>query len=276
MAVQAVALAALVAVVGMPHGGLDHLLGRVLLRPAVGGWWAAVFGAGYLAVMAVVFSGWCLLPLVTVCGFVTLSAVHFGMTEAEPGTPGGLARAVMQGGMVVWVPALFQPAEFTRLLVAVVPDGRWPEDLLFTTAVRAGLGLLLATVVVWAAVASPRVGLRVIVFAALFAVTPPLVSFIVYFCGYHSVTELVRLARQAHPASVTAGLARVVRAAAPLAAVAVLLIAIVWWAGVADRPATPWLLQTVFVGLSVVAVPHMLLHWVAAGRAVNPFSEAGR
>lgn len=274
MAGQAVALAVLVAVVGMPHGGLDHLLGRALLRPALGRWWVVAFAAGYLAVMGVVAAGWWLAPLSTVTGFVALSAFHFGTAEGQPGSPGGLARSALLGGMVVWVPALAQPAEFTRLLTWVVPGDRWPEDILFDLTVRTVLAALLPVAVVSAFAASPWCGVRVAVFAAVFAAAPPLVGFTLYFCGWHSGVELYRLARQANPRSVWSGMGRVVRAAAPLAGLAVLMIAAGWWVGAADLPLTHGLVQTVFIGLSVVAVPHMLLHWVATRRDVNPFAQA--
>lgn len=274
MAAQAVALAVLVAVVGMPHGGLDHRVGRALIRPILCRYWAAAFAAGYLAVMAAVTAGWWLLPLPTVAGFVVLSAVHFGAAEREPGSPGGLARTALLGGMVVWVPALAQPAEFTRLLTWVVPGEQWSEDILFDPAVRAGLAALLPVAVAAAFATSLRCGVRVLGFAALFAVAPPLVSFLVYFCGWHAGTELLRMARQANPASVPAGLVRVAREAAPLTCLAVLMTAAGWRAIAAGSQPMPALVQTVFVGLSVVAVPHMLLHWAAARRDVNPFAEA--
>lgn len=272
--VLAVVLAVLVAVVGMPHGGLDHRFGRALLRPALGRWWASAFAAGYLSLMGVVFAGWWLLPLLTVFLFVALSAAHFGTAEPDP--PGSLVLTALKGGMVIWVPTLVQPVEFTRLLVAVLPDGQWPDELLLAPAARVSLAVMVAVAVASAFRTSLRCGLRVLGFAGVFAVAPPLVSFLLYFCGWHSLTELAKVARQADPSDTAAGLWRVVREASPLSAAAVLLIAAGWWSGAADRPVTPWLLQTVFVGLSVVAVPHMMLHWAAASRGVNPFSEAGR
>lgn len=270
---QVVALAVLVAVVGMPHGGLDHRVGRVLLRPALGRRWTVAFAIGYSAVMGLVAVGWWLAPLLTVAGFVALSAFHFGTAEGQPGSPGGLARSALLGGMVVWVPALVQPAEFTRLLTWVVPGSQWPEHILFDPAVRTVLAALLPGAVAAAFATSPWCGVRVVVFAAVFAAAPPLVSFTLYFCGWHSGVEVYRLARQANPRSVWWGLARVVREAAPLAGLAVVLIAAGGWAGAADLPLTHGLVQTVFIGLSVVAVPHMLLHWAAARREVNPFAE---
>ncbi len=272
MGTQAVILAALVAVVGMPHGGLDHRVGRATLRAAAGRYWAFPFAVGYVAVMAAVLAGWVWLPLPTVAGFVFLSAVHFGVADDEPRTPGGSALAIIHGGMVVWVPVLFQPAEFTRLLTWVVPGDRWPEDILFDPSLRAGLWVALGTVIARAVVSPPATAVRVAGFAVLFAVAPPLIGFAVYFCGWHSVVELLRLARQANSDDPAAGLGRVLVAAWPLSAVAVLLAVIGWGVASAAGPLAPGIVQTVFVGLSVVAVPHMLLHLIAARRDVNPFA----
>lgn len=275
MAIQAVVLAALVAVIGMPHGGLDHRVGRAILRPALGRNWAIAFTAGYLAVMAMVLVGWVWFPLLTLALFVLLSAAHFGTEDTGIHTPGGSALATLEGGMVVWVPALFQPAEFTRLLTWVVPRNRWLEDILFDPSPRVALAVALV-VVVGRLVSSPRwSGVRVVCFALVFAVAPPLIGFAVYFCGWHSVVELVRLARQANPNHPVAGLGRVMVAAAPLSTAAVLLAVIGWGVASAGGPLTPGIVQAVFVGLSVVAVPHMLLHVLAARRNVNPFAAEG-
>ncbi len=275
MAVQAVALVILVAVVGMPHGGLDHRVGRALFRPTLGPRWPLAFAAGYLGAMAVVLAGWILAPLPTLAGFVLLSAAHFGAADDEPGLPGGLARTLLQGGAVVWVPALFQPAEFTRLLTWVVPGDRWPEPILFDPAVRFGLWVALALLIGSAAALPARAAGRTLGFVALFALAPPLVGFAVYFCGWHSTVELARLARRADPDDPPAGLRRVIGSAAPLSALAVLLAAAGWAVAAADGPLAAGLVRTAFVGLSVVAVPHLLLSAAAERADVNPFAAEG-
>ncbi|MCS6864580.1 MAG: Brp/Blh family beta-carotene 15,15'-dioxygenase [Gemmataceae bacterium] len=270
---QVVTLAVLVAVVGMPHGGLDHRFGRALLRPALGPQWSIVFVASYLAVMMVVVAGWWWLPGLTVAGFVILSAVHFGLTEDRCDAPIGLVRSALFGGMVVWVPALFWPAEFSRLLTWVIPHSSGGAEIIVAPAFQTMLAAMLPITLAWAFATSLWCGIRVMVFIVLFAVTPPLVSFALYFCGWHSGIELYRLSRQANPHNVWSGLARVVRAAIPLASLAVVMIAVGGWVVARDRPLTPALVQTIFIGLSVVAVPHMLLHWMAIRRNLNPFAE---
>ena len=271
-----VALVILIAVVGMPHGGLDHLVGRALLRPRVGRHWLPTFLLGYLAIMAGMFVGWCLAPLPTLLGFVVLSALHFGTTDEQPQSLGQIAIACLRGGMVVWVPALARPAEFGQLLEWVVPGEQW-ADFLTMPITRWILGLALVLVTGLALASSAPERLRSLTFLTLFALTPSLVGFATYFCGWHSVNELSRLARQADSSNPLAGLKRVLVAAAPLSGAAVLLTFAGWWFVSSQEEVPASIVQTVFVGLSIVAVPHMLLHLVAEHRKVNPFtSEVGR
>lgn len=270
-----VALAVLVGVVGMPHGGVDHLTGSALLKPIAPRYWPLVFATGYMVVMAVVVAGWIWFPLLILVGFVLLSAVHFGMADNSPHMAGGLALTMLEGSMVVWVPALFHPAEFARLLIWVVPGNRWPENILFDPSLQAALWLALGIVVARATATSVYTAIRVIGFAILFAIAPPLVSFAVYFCGWHSIVELTRLARQANMTDPVAGFVRVAVVTAPLSGLAVLLAVIGWLLVSADGPPTPGIVQAVFMGLSVVAVPHMLLHLVTVQQNVNPFAAEG-
>jgi Brp/Blh family beta-carotene 15,15'-monooxygenase len=264
-------LALLVCVVGMPHGGLDHRVGKALLVPAVGGHWAFPFLLGYAGLMAAVLAGWVFAPVWALAGFVILSAAHFGMAEEPVSSVGRLAQGVLRGGMVVWVPALFHPAEFTQLLHWIVPYDLWPAELLHRHPVRAALWLALVTVLC-GEVASPRASLfRVSGLIVLFALAPPLVSFAVYFCGWHSTVELARLAQQADPENLGYGLRKVIVAAAPLSLAATLLMVTGWLVVRTDGPVNPGVVQAQFVGLSVVAVPHVLLQAIAERRKINPF-----
>lgn len=272
MTAQAIALAVLVAVVGMPHGGLDHRFGRAILQPTLGRHWVWAFHGGYLAIMLVVLLGWLVAPLATLAVFVLLSAYHFGSADKEPGSSLGVWLTILRGGLVVWVPALAWPDEFSRLTAWVVPGERWPVDLPRQPLVQALLAVATVAAFVGSAVISPRSAVLVAALIGVCVVLPPLMSFLVYFCGWHSVRELLGLARRADPTSLTRGLKRVLVAAAPAAVGACLLAAAGWYvAGGPDRPLTPSLIQAVFIGLSVVAVPHILLTAWAQQVQADPF-----
>ncbi len=273
---QTLLLAVMTAVVGIPHGALDHRFGRALCRPWAGRWWPFVFAAGYLSVGSLILAGWVITPLVTIAIFFLLSAFHFGGEGPFP-------MAVVEGGMVIWVPFLARPVEAVRLLSWVTP-GRQTESIQsFVVEVRPFLwvlALILAGRVIWVASVGlcdsrPRIVLeavRLAVFAGLFATAPVLLSFIAFFCGWHSTREIAQLAARANPSRPFRGLAWVIRESAPLTVVVVIATAVAaWWQLAGGQSAELVVVQAVFLGLSAVAVPHILLHAIAQRLHVDPF-----
>lgn len=263
----AVALAGMVAVIGMPHGGLDHRLGRVLLRPLLARRWWVVFLVAYLGAAGAVICGWFVLPALTAVLFFLISAWHFGddATGRQP-------SKIVEGGMVVWIPLLFRPSEVAGLLVWVIPNGELSRVLAAVEMVQPLLGAIAIFFIgcLPFEVSIDSAG-RKVAFAILFATLPTLASFTLYFCGWHSSRELAALANQADRARPWRGLRLVLLAAAPMAAMAVAATALVAVVFAGDRKPEPVLVQAVFLGLSAVAVPHILFQEVARWRGVNPF-----
>ena len=92
----------------------------------------------------------------------------------------------------------------------------------------------------------------------MFALASPVVSFLVYFCGWHSARGLERLRRE-----LGESWPQLAVSLAPLtvAALALTTVGVCW-----VLPGTHWnetVIRATFVGLSAVAVPHLLLHGVA-------------
>jgi Brp/Blh family beta-carotene 15,15'-monooxygenase len=263
-------LAVLVSVVGMPHGGLDHLFARGWLRPRLGRVWPLPFLVVYLAVAGLVVAGWVFAAPLTVVLFFLISAVHFG-DDPHAGQPANL----VEGGMVIWVPLLFRPAEVSELLAWVIPGGDPTAVLRAVDGATPVLWALAAFGVVSLPILGRRAAVRKLAFAVMFAMFPTLLSFAVYFCGWHSTRELAALARQADPNHLGRGLRRVILAAAPMAGLAVAgtAAAALWFAS--GRELTPVVVQAVFLGLSAVAVPHILLQAVMKAKRVNPFDDRG-
>ncbi|MEM8736049.1 MAG: Brp/Blh family beta-carotene 15,15'-dioxygenase, partial [Planctomycetota bacterium] len=91
-------------------------------------------------------------------------------------------------------------------------------------------------------------------FLLLFAVADPIISFAIYFSGWHSVRGLSRLGT-VHGKSPSA----TILAATPmtLGAVAFALVVFSLLRGGNASDAT---VRTMFISLSAIAVPHLLLH----------------
>jgi len=263
-----ISVALLVAFVGIPHGGLDHLVGRSLLRPHFGIYWPVVFFSLYLTLMAIVLAGWLVIPIMTALIFFILSAWHFGEEES-----GSIAYRLLLGGMVIWVPSIARQEEVQAIIDSLTP---WttsldlaflqPFGLLFFPSLALWIGFLLRKKEWLTAV-------RLFAFLAVFVFVPVLISFVLYFCFWHSIRELSRLARYANPSDAWHGLGKVLIRSAPLS-ISTLVVSIMWlvWVHPIYGLSTS-LLQWTFIGLSMLAIPHLLLHEIANRLGINGLGE---
>lgn len=248
-ALQAALLVPLVAVLGVPHGALDvHMARRLwpLDRPAMR--WA--FGSGYLAVAAGVLVLWLLQPAIALAAFLIYSAAHFaGDWRAELAWPVRLAA----GSAVVALPAWRFDAQVSDLFALLAS----PEAAVGATSWLATAAPWLALAAVGGAILQRRWGpaTEMAALGVLAAAVPPLIYFVIYFCGLHSPRHFIETLAQLG-LGVRAGVA----AALPLTALTLVL------AGVAATlmvqrgvPLEAVALETVFIGLAALAVPHMVL-----------------
>jgi Brp/Blh family beta-carotene 15,15'-monooxygenase len=272
---QVVLFAVLTAVIGIPHGGLDHRFGRAICRPLAGKWWPVVFFVTYSSIGLLVLAGWVMVPLTTIAFFFLLSAIHFG-------EKGSLPMAAVEGGMVIWIPFLARPNEATALLALVTPgriSGSIQGVLSEARPLLWALAFVLAVHVTQLAFVGMRhrdrrsvlKACRLTAFAVVFAATPVLLSFATFFCGWHSTRELVDLAYRMDPSRPSRGLWRVLQISAPLS---ILLCAVITlaasWRFTYGYSLESVVVQGVFLGLSAVAVPHILLHAIADRFVVDP------
>ena len=268
-------LAVLVLVIGLPHGAADHRFARPRLEPVLGTAWLPAFLAGYLAVAVAIAGGWFMAPAATIVAFFLASAWHFG--QEEPHLPIGppCLRPVFRfarGGLLIWTPLVFRGGEVCEILGLVAPGGLGPaiEDATHLLTACSWVMLPIAAVA-WGlqgVVAGKRRGLvRWVLFqdnalvaslVALFAMTSPLVSFPVYFCGWHSARGLKRLRRELDESWL-----ELAASLAPLTVGAIALIGLGSWLVLEASGWNETLIRATFIGLSAVAVPHLLLHGVA-------------
>ncbi len=106
--------------------------------------------------------------------------------------------------------------------------------------------------------------IRLLAFAILFATADPLISFGVYFCGWHSVCGLAHLREQFQYTNRELALNLL-----PISLLAIAVFAVGFAVSFSVNLLAPALVQTVFIGLSAVAVPHLLLHIVTDTVGMN-------
>lgn len=215
-------LAVVGAVLGIPHGAVDHL---------VPWWWStasggrrrpqiALFALGYALVAAAALTVSLLAPAATFAAFLLLSAVHFGRGEVaawaeRAGRPvPSFARSVptsLAPGLVVVGLMLWGPRADVGLLTPIAPG--------IATAVGRLQAVGLTVVVAVAAVALAsllkhrrlRDTAELALLLATFWLAPPLAAFGVYFGCWHAVRHTGRLLDLARQQDVDAGWSRAAR-----------------------------------------------------------------
>jgi Brp/Blh family beta-carotene 15,15'-monooxygenase len=253
-------LALTVAIVGVPHGALDHLTGARLFESTFPKRWMTYFLTVYLAVAVVVVWGWTVAPTATILAFFGLSAWHFGSEDAEAIAthPQHWLRNFAFGSLIIVVPAMSQSSRLSQILERLVPGSLLGSAQIAVAACQIA-GLVLVPVAVLSTLRLFRrdaaTATRIASFMLLFAVADPLLSFLVYFCGWHSFRGLAEIHRELH-----GSVARTFYSVLPLTAATVAAGAIAWWFLVTASDLPTATLRVVFIGLSSIAVPHLLLH----------------
>jgi len=254
---SAAALACLVVgvvVLGLPHGALDPQVARKAWGECSGYLWVAFYGV-YLALALGYSLVWRWQPTLGLCGFLAIGAVHFGSDWQDRGA---WWTRLGYGLTIVTLPALSHPSELMHIYT-----------LLGTTSAReivdGSRGVALAAVLAGAVGAIRQYALRrsdlidYLAIVAGAAVLEPLVFFACYFALLHSPRHLLETATDLGFRT----LRSVFLQTLPIYGSTLFLLGILYWAapGVSLQGR---LLQTLFVGLAALTIPHMLLdNWVA-------------
>jgi Brp/Blh family beta-carotene 15,15'-monooxygenase len=263
-----------VALLGVPHGGLDHWLGKRLLFRKLGSLWWLVFFPIYLFVGAIFAAGWYRYPVITVVTFFVLSAWHFGCEDERASASDrsnlssrgfskllNFVSAVSLGGIVIWIPSLARSNEFANLLTYIVPTQNWQDigQIVLVTQILAAALLPIAVVSASYHIRDSASSLRSWIPIATMGtaiLAPILVTFTLFFCGWHSLQGLSRLR-----SSESLTHLQFLRQVAPLSLAAIGGIGLFgWWHYGATIGNDTALLQMTFIGLSAIAIPHLILH----------------
>ena len=248
---QIIALGPLVALLGLPHGALDHRVASTLW-PLITPLHHAAFIAGYIGLTIAILALWIIAPGIALAAFLIYSALHFSDDwRAEL----GLWQSLPLGVSVIALPALvFQPdvavlfgfltSESTATLFAYLLN-----KIALPAIVASALCLLLNCR------RAPWVLVEYALLVAAAMITPPLIYFVIYFCGLHSPRHFLLTADQLGLPPVQG-----LRATLPIL-IATLGLTVFCGAILIEFSPTfeAATLQIVFIGLAAVTVPHMLL-----------------
>lgn len=255
-----------VAVLGIPHGAVDHLVveaidgGQGLRRR---------FVVGYLLAMAGVGLVWSVVPAFALAGFLVMSVHHFGQSDLAHLRLAGRRQLVLQwsrGLFLVGLPIVAHLATVAPVIERLgggdpttwpwLADGWWWRlwcALLVVQHLVIGAAIMHRSSTRFVVV---REAITVAALTLVFLFADPLIGFAVYFGLWHSLGHLLVLAdllgTQPSP------LRSVARRAAPLSAVSLLGLGLVaGGAAVAGR--VDLLLPLTIVFVAMLTAPHMVV-----------------
>jgi len=280
-------MVAAVALVGLPHGAYDGVIGRRLTQPRFGRLWWVVFGGLYLASAAAGVVLWVTVPWLGLGSLLVLGALHWGLDdlEAPPRSMGARVWfALSRGAVPVAAPLAAHPERIAEIFAVLTCGGvdagaistaGWIAALAALPGIAAQLIVILRT----DRRAGLRVALELAALVAWFVAADPLLGFTLYFCFWHAVRHSLRTAATLDPSHAPRAAWRYIRGAAAPTAMTWVLALLVWIMidrgvfgsglsdpGLSDPGATTehawW--GIVFVGLYALTLPHVALEWIVS------------
>jgi Brp/Blh family beta-carotene 15,15'-monooxygenase len=266
----AVGIAVAGALLGLPHGAVDHVVPGWLARRPLPLRSLAALLTGYLGVVAVGAVALRLAPPATLVVFLAVAVWHFGRGEVAaaaeaagrrmPGAREELLTTLAHGLVPVVLPLAMHPQVSRPVLAALAPGVSSPAAGLRTTA-----AVVVALIAAGATLRLVAGGRRVeagelVLLTATFAVVHPFAAFGVYFGLWHALRHTARLVDlAAADGAVRIGVRRfAVQAALPTAGALAVLAGVLVTARLAGAPASgaSSLLAAEIATLAALTFPH--------------------
>ena len=243
---------------GLSHGAVDHLLsGRRHLGESLR------FYVAYVGLFALMCLLWLLTPMGGTWAFFLVSAYHFGQSDflTENESPRGTPLLWWTRGLILIIAPLTawpgQAAEFISLLAGDTGDlaahlaaadiPRWSVAL-WLLAIH--LGALGAAKIQGAG--KRQYAIDACALTLLMTLTPPFIGFAIYFVFWHTAQHWKWASSRLEVRDVL----QLIRLAAPMTLLAAGGMAALWFI---FQPGAASLLRWSIIGISALAVPHMLV-----------------
>jgi Brp/Blh family beta-carotene 15,15'-monooxygenase len=262
-----------VLLIGVCHGSLDHLRCPPDRDGRVGRLRLVAFGVAYIGLAALVLTVWLHDPGPMLVSFLSVSCIHFA-TDEDMSLP--LAEKILWGFLPVLAPCFLHSRDvgelFSFLVGAQIEFSAALISVLRVTGFLA-LGLAISSLLVdicgglekndKSALLRSLSGLLLILSNILL---PPLLSFTIYFCWWHSLRQCIRQVAGFDATNFRHGLSAFIRQAAVVTLGSWLIALAIYLAcskaGLASQSAQQ--IRTLFYLLSALTVPHMFVSLISA------------
>ena len=263
----------LISLLGLPHGALDHQVGRTWLEPMQGRIWPFSFGLFYLGLLGLVLVCWIQWPELLLSLFLLLSVLHFGQEDTaalDLGERLYWTHVAFRGLLPLCAPAFFATETTGQLLAPLLLQPELAEHAqgiaIFGATLFAPLCLLGVLIYArWWQIGGPLGKIieqitESVLIILCFVLLSPLEGFVLYFCLHHSLRHSQEMAQWLFP-NEAKPLRQFWKQARPLS-LAAMAIALFAWIWLPNRALEWGGLQVIFIGLAALTLPHVVLHWL--------------
>ncbi len=249
---------AFVVFIGLPHGAFDAAISLSMLPSTK----KIIRLTGvlfcYLLLAIIVVLVWYQIPRFSLLLFLIISVIHFGLADysASP-TRLKWSHVIAHGGIVaIWLPVIHKEevTEFFSILTNGQTPFLWDIMTILILFWVGGTALHLNHTL-----RSKKhyfVGLELIGLIILAWMASPLITFAVYFCLIHSRRHFMFIWKQLQPISTNWVL---IKSALLLSGASWLMGGGLYWHLHLEMTPSNAALQTIFIGLAALTVPHMML-----------------
>ena len=247
---ELILVAALIIILGVPHGALDTLFARELYGVnSVTAW--IKFSVIYLVMAALVVGLWYLAPLLFLIGFIGISIAHF---SGDPDGETGWFIRLIYGGAIIFIPVLKHPQEIADVFSLLVGTSSSQALMPWMSGLALPWLLALAGMVLYLVSKKSPLSYELLSLGLIAYFVSPLISFTIFFCGMHSARHIIRTAAFAKYSQPVLLLGAML-----LPMIGVLVMSVASWFLLKNQTLDGRVVQIVFVGLAALTVPHMAL-----------------
>lgn len=243
-------VAALIIILGVPHGALDTLFARELYGVNSLQAWIK-FSVIYLVMVGLVVGIWYFAPLLFLIGFIGISIAHF---SGDPDGETGWLIRLLYGGAIIFIPVHKHYQEVADLFTLLVGVKSSQTLMPWISGLAIPWILALSVVVLHLLVKKSPLSFEFLCLGLIAYFLSPLISFTVFFCGMHSARHIIRtatFAKYSQPLLLVGAML--------LPMMGVLILSIGAWFLLKSQTLDGRVVQIVFVGLAALTVPHMVL-----------------
>lgn len=262
-------LAISIAVVGIPHGALDHLIAARLLERDSRLADHLRFYGWYLLLMGVLAGLWMISPISGFLLFMVISVLHFGQADMESflseNSPWFLPATLIRGTMIIGLILAAHPEASLAIISEAIGSESWLVTVLQSHSGPIQIGISIGFFLgVGTVLASDAVSRRLdylldsVLLFSLFSLAGPLLSFAIYFALWHSIGHIGEIRAYFESKGESLSLGGFFLRALPFTLVSFLGLGFLVWI-TRSFSLENQIISLTFILISVLTLPHMVV-----------------